>query len=62
MSEAQRQLLELLAHINQLEQRCKHLKAPVAVPPAVYKLLDQLLAEISRWGLDNIARTGGQDG
>jgi len=57
MSEQDRQLLDLLASINKIGQRCKHLRSSVAVPGTVYKLLDQLLAEISKWGLENIANS-----
>lgn len=49
-------LLELLADINRLENKCKRFQAPVAVPASVYKKLDQLRAQIAKWGVEFVVQ------
>lgn len=58
---AQQDLLDLLRAVNGIETRCRHLRAPVAVPKAVYEHIGAMRNEIARWGIENIARAGGED-
>lgn len=54
MTGPERDLLDLLAGVNKIEGKCRHLSTAVAVPPVVYEKLAELRNEIARWGMENI--------
>lgn len=58
ITQDERNLLELLADLNKMERRCKHMQTSVAVPPSVYSLLGKLRDKVAQWGIEAIVRGG----
>lgn len=58
MTREQRNLLDLLADLNRLENRCQHLQTSFAVPSVVYDLINKLRNEIAKWGTEAICKGG----
>jgi len=61
LTKAERDLLSILRQINAIEIQCQHLQAAIAVPPRAYKHLRAFREEIARWGIENIAKAGGEN-
>jgi hypothetical protein len=59
-TKAEQDLLDILRSVNALESMCKHLRAPIAIPTSAYKYLAEFRNDIARWGIENIARAGGE--
>jgi hypothetical protein len=49
MTKQEQDLLNPIKQIGELEYQYRRVKAPIAVPPAVYGLLNQLREELAKW-------------
>jgi hypothetical protein len=52
----QHKILNLLALINQFEQRCKRIDAPEAVPKEVYELIGKMRDKMAKWAIEQLEK------
>lgn len=45
-------LIDLLFEIRKIEEKCKRLQVPIAIPPNVYDKFIELRSAISEWAID----------
>jgi hypothetical protein len=52
MTISEKKLIDLLFGVKNFKEKCIKIHAPIAIPSVVYTKFDELILELTKWGIE----------